>query len=219
MTVRIMIVDDDPLVRSGLRLLLGGEPNLEIVADAPDGRAAIDRHRQDPVDLILMDLRMPVLDGIEATRELKTMSPAPAVIVLTTFDADDYVVRALSVGADGFLLKDTPPAEIVTAIGNVASGQPALSPSVTATLIKRVVDGSGAGDLHPTPASYRVAVLTERERDVAQSLARGSSNAEIAAELYMSVATVKAHISHIFTKLDATNRVQVAILMHDAGLA
>lgn len=211
-----MIVDDDPLVRSGLRLLLGGDAELEIVADAANGRDAIDRHQRDPVDLMLMDLRMPVLDGIEATRELKAGHSAPAVIVLTTFDADDYVVRALAVGADGFLLKDTPPAEIISAIRTVASGQPALSPSVTAALIKRVVDAPDSRSAQPHDA---LAALTERERDVAVCLARGSSNAEIATELYMSVATVKAHISHIFTKLDVTNRVQVAIIMHDAGLA
>ena len=119
-----MIVDDDPLVRSGLRLLLGGDAELEIVADAANGRDAIDRHQRDPVDLMLMDLRMPVLDGIEATRELKAGHSAPAVIVLTTFDADDYVVRALSAGAAGFLLKDTPPPQIVAAIEKVVAGEP-----------------------------------------------------------------------------------------------
>ncbi|WP_026918363.1 response regulator [Gordonia shandongensis] len=216
MTSRVMIVDDDPLVRSGLRLLVGGDRSLEVVAEAADGRRAVELHAQDPVDLVLMDLRMPVMDGIEATKALKAASPPPAVIVLTTFDADDHVVRALAVGADGFLLKDTPPEEIVAAIGAVREGRPALSPSVTAALIKQVVDGH-----EPTrdrPVADAVAALTDREREVAVNLARGSSNAEIAEALYMSVATVKAHISHIFTKLDASNRVQVAIAMHDAGL-
>ncbi len=213
---RIMLVDDDPLVRSGLRLMLGGSA-LEIVAEAGDGREALELYSADPVDLVLMDLRMPVLDGIAATSEFKKLLDPPAVIVLTTFDADDYVVRALAVGADGFLLKDTPPRDIVTAINNVLSGQPALSPSVTAALIKQVVDGRG--DDKAGRAEKAIGELTERERDVAICLAKGASNAEIGAELYMSVPTVKAHISHIFAKLGASNRVQVAILLHDAGLA
>ncbi|MDF0530758.1 response regulator transcription factor [Tsukamurella sp. 8F] len=221
MTARLMLVDDDPLVRSGLRLLLGGSSAFDVVAEAGNGREAVDLHRADPVDVVLMDLRMPVMDGIEATALLKREPPAPAVLVLTTFDADDYVVRALAVGADGFLLKDTPPGGIVAAIERVLAGDPALSPSVTAALIKQVVhghsDGPGA-DGRAAPAQQAVETLTPRERDVAISLARGASNAEIAAELYLSVPTVKAHISRIFTKLDATNRVQVAIAMHDAGL-
>ncbi len=215
MTARIMIVDDDPLVRSGLRLLLGGDAELDIVAEAGNGQEALDSHRDDPVDLILMDLRMPVLDGIEATGRFKALPAPPAVIVLTTFDADDFVVRALAMGADGFLLKDTAPDQIVAAIHHVLAGQPALSPSVTAALIKQVVDGGGARSFS---ATTRIESLTAREHDVAVELARGASNAEIADRLYMSLATVKAHISHIFTKLDASNRVQVAILMHDAGV-
>lgn len=215
-TTRVMIVDDDPLVRSGLRLLLGGDAGIDVVAEASNGRDAVDSLRANPVDVVLMDLRMPVMDGIEATALLKRSDIAPAVIVLTTFDADDYVVRALSVGADGFLLKDTPPADIVAAIGQVRAGQPVLSPTATAALIKQVVDGSD--DERSAPAIRAVGLLTGRERDVADCLARGASNAEIAAELFMSVATVKAHISRIFTKLGVTNRVQVAITMHDAGL-
>ncbi|MGW0039340.1 response regulator [Gordonia sp. NPDC003376] len=216
MSARIMIVDDDPLVRSGLRLLLGGTPDLQIVAEAADGRVAVETHTADPVDLVLMDLRMPEMDGIAATSALKSGDDPPAVIVLTTFDADDYVVRALAVGADGFLLKDTPPAEIVAAITGVLDGRPALSPSVTAALIRQVVDNGDTGG--SSVAQDALSALTDRERDVAVALARGASNAEIAADLHLSVATVKAHISHIFTKLDATNRVQVAILVHDAGL-
>ncbi|MBD0023084.1 response regulator [Gordonia pseudamarae] len=217
MTARIMLVDDDPLVRSGLRLLLGGQSDLAIVAVAANGREAVTMYTADPVDLLLMDLRMPVLDGIDATRTLKQLPTPPAILVLTTFDADDYVVRALAVGADGFLLKDTDPPEIVDAIREVLAGRPALSPSVTAALIKQVVDGSG-GD-RSAAARRAAALLTDREREVAVCLATGNSNAEIAAELFMSVATVKAHISHIFGKLGAANRVQVAIVMHDAGLA
>lgn len=213
---RIMLVDDDPLVRSGLSLLLGGDRELEVVAEAVHGADALGRHAADPVDLVLMDLRMPVMDGIAATAAFKALAQAPSVIVLTTFDADDYVVRALAVGADGFLLKDTPPADIVAAIKNVLSGHPALSPSVTAALIKQVVDSNG--DDRSQSAERAIADLTDRERDVATCVAQGASNAEIASELYMSVATVKAHISHIFVKLGASNRVQVAIAVHDAGL-
>lgn len=215
MTARIMIVDDDPLVRSGLRLLLGGDSGLDIVAEASNGQEALDTHDAGSVDLVLMDLRMPILDGIAATGRFKALPSAPAVIVLTTFDADDYVVRALAMGADGFLLKDTPPDDIVAAIHDVLDGRPALSPSVTAALIKQVVSTGGH---RASSAAGRVDQLTARERDVAVELARGASNAEIAERLYMSLATVKAHISHIFTKLDASNRVQVAILMHDAGM-
>ncbi|EME19175.1 response regulator transcription factor [Rhodococcus triatomae] len=216
MTVRLMIVDDDPLVRAGLSLILGGDLELAVSGEASDGQEAVDRHRDDPVDVVLMDLRMPVLDGIAATAELKRLPQPPAVIVLTTFDADDHVIRALAVGADGFLLKDTPPADIVTAIKDVVAGHPALSPAITALLIDKVVrqtDGErrdGAGEL--------VATLTDRELEVATALARGASNAEVAEKLFMSLATVKAHISRIFAKLGANNRVQVAICMHDAGL-
>ncbi|NDZ93998.1 response regulator transcription factor [Streptomyces sp. SID6673] len=218
MSAHIMIVDDDPLVRSGLRLLLGGDPELDVAAEASNGQDAVDRHRADPVDMVLMDLRMPVMDGIAATAALKATERPPSVIVLTTFDADDYVVRALAVGADGFLLKDTAPQDIVAAIKNVLRGEPALSPSVTAALIKQVVHNGGvAGRSSPERAS--LGSLTEREREVAVCLAKGASNAEIAEQLYMSVATVKAHISHIFGKLGTSNRVQVAIIMHDADLA
>ena len=173
MTARIMIVDDDPLVRSGLRLLLGGDAGLDIVAEAGNGQEALDTHATAPVDLVLMDLRMPVLDGIAATGRFKALASPPAIIVLTTFDADDYVVRALAMGADGFLLKDTPPDDIVAAIHQVLDGRPALSPSVTAALIKQVVTSGG----HRTSSAVeRVDRLTARERDVAVELARGASN-------------------------------------------
>jgi DNA-binding NarL/FixJ family response regulator len=167
-----------------------------------------------------MDIRMPRLDGLDATRELHTRNDAPRVIVLTTFDADEDVVRALGAGADGFLLKDTPPAEILAAIRRVADGEPMLSPSVTRTLITRLrseQDDTEAID-RAADAEARLAALTERERDVALAVGRGLSNAEIAAELHLSVATVKAHVSRLFDKLQVTNRVQIAICVHDAGL-
>lgn len=213
---RLLLVDDDALVRAGLALMLGGSDELEVVAEASNGREAVARVREGDVDVVLMDLRMPVMDGIDATAEIVALPSAPRVLVLTTFDADDYVVRALAAGAHGFLLKDTPPAQIVEAIATVTSGEPALSPAITRRLIEQVTDGSGDG--REARAAELVASLTDRERDVARAIGRGASNAEIASELHLSLATVKAHISHLFTKLDAVNRVQVAITMHDAGL-
>ncbi len=213
---RVLITDDDALVRAGLALMLGGAPDLEVVAEAANGAEALKLIRAHEVDVVLMDLRMPVMDGIEATSKIRALEDGPKVIVLTTFDADEYVVRALAAGANGFLLKDTPPAEIVAAIGKVEAGEPMLSPAITTQLIRQVTDQ--APDGRSESALARVATLTERERDVALAIGSGSSNAEIAQQLHLSVATVKAHISHLFLKLEATNRVQVAICMHDAGL-
>ncbi|MTB86785.1 response regulator transcription factor [Aeromicrobium senzhongii] len=213
--IRVLITDDDPLVRAGLSLMLGGAASLEVVAEAADGREAVAAVREHAVDVVLMDLRMPVMDGIEATRAIVASPEPPKVLVLTTFDADDYVVRALSAGAAGFLLKDTPPPQIVDAIQKVADGEPMLSPTVTENLIRRVTADST--DTRRSGAARLVDTLSERELEVARAIGQGSSNAEIAAELFMSVATVKAHISRIFTKLDAGNRVQVAITMHEAG--
>jgi len=214
--IRILIVDDDPLVRSGLALILGGSTTLQVVAQAGNGKeglAAIDEHLP---DVVLMDIRMPRVDGLAATEALRARAGAPEGIVLTTFDADEHVLGALAAGADGFVLKDTPPQEIVTAIRTVAAGDPMLSPSVTATLIRQVRAGT---DERADAARRRLDTLTEREHDVAVAVGRGLSNAEIAAELYLSVPTVKAHVSRLFDKLHVSNRVQIAICVHDAGLA
>ena len=214
--IRVLIVDDDALVRSGLRLMLGGADDVDVVGEAGDGadgeRAAADL----AADVVLMDIRMPVMDGIEATRRIAETAGS-RVIVLTTFSADDDVHHALAAGADGYLLKDTPPADIVVAIRRVAAGEPMLSPSVTETLIRGVRDGHGA---HRAPAEVPawVAGMTERERDVALAVGRGLSNAEIADELFMSVATVKAYVSRLMAKIGADNRVQVALRVHEAGL-
>ena len=216
MTIRVLLTDDDALVRAGLALILGGASEIEVVGEAANGQEAVRRVREGGVDLVLMDIRMPVMDGIAATAAVRAMPSPPKVIVLTTFDADEYVVRALAAGANGFLLKDTPPADIVDAITRVVAGEPMLSPAITEQLIRQVTDA--VPDSLSVRAVERVASLTDREREVAIAVGRGSSNAEIAAALHMSVATVKAHISHLFTKLDATNRVQVAIAMHEAGL-
>jgi len=170
-------------------------------------------------DVVLMDIRMPRMNGLDATAELAKRPDAPAVIVLTTFDADEYVVRALREGATGFLLKDTPPASIVDAVRKVAIGEPMLSPSVTAQLIRQISDTAGTSAVdRATLARGRLGSLSEREYEVAVAVGTGKSNAAIAAELYMSVATVKAHVSRILTKLDASNRVHIAICVHDAGL-
>ena len=216
MTTRVLLTDDDALVRAGLALILGGSPDITVVGEATNGAEAIAMVQTGGVDVVLMDIRMPVMDGIAATAALLELAEPPKVIVLTTFDADEYVVRALAAGAHGFLLKDTPPADIVAAIGKVVDGEPMLSPTITAQLIRQVTES--APDERGDEALMLAKTLTAREREVAIAVGKGSSNAEIAADLHMSVATVKAHISHIFTKLDVTNRVQVAICMHDAEL-
>lgn len=211
---RVLVVDDDALVRSALVLMLGGEPDLEVVGEAVDGRQAVDRAAATRAHVVLMDIRMPVMGGLEATRVLCATPGAPRVIVLTTFDADDYVVEAVGAGADGFLLKDTPPAEIVAAVRAVAAGEPMLSPSATRALVaaarRRPADDRGQ------EARARLTRLTEREAEVADAVARGLSNSEVAAELSLSVATVKAHVSRLFDKLGVVNRVQIAICVHDA---
>jgi len=213
---RVLLVDDDPLVRSALTLMLGGQPDLEVVGEASDGRAGVATARALRPAVVLMDIRMPVLNGLEATRLLHADPQPPRVIVLTTFDADEYVVEAIASGADGFLLKDTAPAKIVEAIRKVVEGEPMLSPSAASTLIRQFRERNG--DDRAALAVARLKTLTERERDVAVCVGRGLSNAEIAAELFLSVPTVKAHVSRLFDKLEATNRVQIAICVHDAGL-
>jgi DNA-binding NarL/FixJ family response regulator len=216
--VSVVVVDDDALVRAGLRLILGGAPEVEVVADAADGADAVEAVRRHRPGVVLMDIRMPRMDGLEATRQVAVLPDAPRVIVLTTFDTDDMVLQALRAGAAGFLLKDTPPERLVAAVRAAAAGEPTLSPSVMAQLIARVSTEVPDRSNGPRAARQRIASLTDREREVAVVLARGLSNAEIAAELYLSVPTVKTHLSRILDKLGAANRVQAAIAVHDAGL-
>jgi DNA-binding NarL/FixJ family response regulator len=214
--IRVLLVDDDALVRSGLRIMLAGAANLDVVAEAADGHevlGAVDLHRP---DVVLMDIRMPRLDGIAATRLLVAQPHPPAVVVLTTFDADELVLRALQAGAAGFLLKDTPPAEIVRAIELVHAGDAMLSPAVTRRLISLVAGDSDAA-ARADHARDRMAALSPRERDVALAVARGQANAEIAAALHLSVPTVKAHVSRLLDKFDVDNRVQIALLVKDAS--
>ncbi|MFV2144133.1 response regulator [Isoptericola sp. G70] len=220
-SISVVVVDDDALVRAGLGLILGGAPEVRVVGDAGDGDDGVDLVRRLRPDVVLMDIRMPRVDGIEATRQIVAQGDgASRVIVLTTFDTDDMVLRALRAGAAGFLLKDTPPDRLVAAVRAAADGEPTLSPSVMNQLIAQFStapeDGSGDARLM---ARRRLATLTDREREVAAVLAEGLSNAEIGARLYMSVPTVKTHVSRILDKLGAANRVQAAIAVHDAGLS
>ncbi|MGC5034673.1 response regulator transcription factor [Streptomyces sp. DT190] len=214
--IRLLLVDDDPLVRAGLSLMLGGAGDIEIVGEAADGgevESLVDRVRP---DVVLMDIRMPGVDGLTATERLRGREKAPQVIVLTTFHADEQVLRALRAGAAGFVLKDTPPAEILTAVRRVAAGDPVLSPAVTRQLMRHAA--GTAADTRRTRARARMAGLNDREREVAVAVGRGLSNADIAAGLYMSVATVKTHVSRVLAKLGLDNRVQIALLAYDAGL-
>jgi len=213
--IRVLLVDDDALVRAGLRMILSSAEDLDLVGEVDDGARAVAAVREHRPDVVLMDIRMPEMDGITATAALRRLDAPPQVIVLTTFQADEQVLSALRVGASGFLLKDTPPAEILNAVRLVAAGDAMLSPSVTRTLL------SHFGDTEATErrraAAQRLATLTDREREVALAVGSGASNAEVAASLFMSEATVKAHVSRLFTKLFVTNRVHIAIVVHDAG--
>lgn len=213
--VRVVLVDDDALVRAGLRMMLGGDARIEVIGEAENGRDGVDLITRRRPDVALMDIRMPVMDGLAAVREVVARGSAARVIVLTTFDADDMVLTALRDGASGFLLKDTPPAALVDAVLRVARGEPMLSPSVTT----RVIAAATRAPASDSDARALAATLTAREREVAVAVARGLSNAEIAGELFLSIATVKTHVGRLFTKLEATNRVQIARKVHDAGLA
>jgi DNA-binding NarL/FixJ family response regulator len=213
--IRVLIVDDDALVRSALSMFLAGVQDIAIVGEAADGAEVLDAVDKLGPDVVLMDIRMPVMDGLAATELLRARDGAPEVIVLTTFEADDYVLRALRAGASGFLLKDTPPPEVIRAVQAVAAGEPILSPTITRRLIGHVTDGDL--DERRRRAKARLSQLTDREREVAIAIALGRSNAEISRELYMSIATVKAHVSRILEKLGLNNRVQIALLAHDAG--
>jgi DNA-binding NarL/FixJ family response regulator len=214
MSIRVAVVDDDAMVRAALTMMLDGADDIRVVAEAADGSevaAALDAHT---ADVVLMDLRMPQVDGITATRRVRERPNPPEVVVLTTFDADDDVIAALQAGAAGYLLKDTPPDRLVAALRRVADGEPILSPEIT----RRLMDATATSATSRQQARSTLAGLTDRESEVVVAVARGRSNAEIAGELYMSVATVKAHVSSILAKLEMTNRTQLALLVHDAGV-
>jgi DNA-binding NarL/FixJ family response regulator len=213
-SVRVLVADDHALVRAGFRVLIDSEPDLEVVGEAADGLRAVDLAAAVAPDVVLMDIRMPGMDGVTATRQITShQDPGrPArVLVLTTFDLDEYVYAALRAGASGFLLKDAPPHDLLTAIRVIAAGEALLAPSMTRKLIREFTRQS------PAPARQALDGLTDREGDVLALLARGLSNAEIAAELVVSLATVKTHVSRLLTKLSARDRAQLIVMAYESG--
>jgi len=222
-TIRVLVADDQAMIRAGLRMILDNEPDLAVVAEAADGLAAVEAAASARPDVVLMDVRMPLLDGLEATRRIVASSDAPPrMIVLTTFDDDEYLFEALRAGASGFLLKDVGPDPLIEAIHTVARHESLLAPAVTRRVIERYVelDGAAAGRSGPTPMAEAVARagLTDREREVLVGLAAGWSNTELAAELYLSEATVKTHVSSVLAKLGLRSRVQAVIAAYESGL-
>ena len=212
--IRVLIADDQALVRAGFRVLIDSAADLEVVGEAGDGAEAIALARSTHADVVLMDVRMPVLDGLAATRELAGDEGGPRIIILTTFDIDEYVFEALRAGASGFLLKDTEPAELLAAVRVVAGGEALLAPSVTRRLIEEFATRP---DPHRTPPQA-LKVLTEREREVLALVARGLSNGEIATELFISPATAKTHVSRVMMKLGARDRAQLVVTAYETGL-
>ncbi|UFU05779.1 response regulator transcription factor [Ruania halotolerans] len=210
--IRLLVVDDDPLVRGALTLMLDGAEGIDVVADAGDGSQVREVLDSRQVDVVVMDLRMPRMDGIEATRRVRARTDPPEVLVLTTFDADENVLAALRAGAAGFLLKDTEPERVVEAVRRVAAGEPVFSVAVLRGLLDRARTRADSA----ARARRAVNTLTVRERDVAREVSLGASNAEIARTLGMSIATVKAHISRMLSELGLGNRTQLALLVHDA---
>ena len=215
MSIRVLIADDQALVRSGFRLILEARDDLDVVGEAENGAQAIELARALEPDVVLMDVRMPVLDGVEATRRLLEAGSCARVIILTTFDLDEYVFEALRAGASGFLLKDVQPAQLVEAIRVVASGEALLAPSVTRRLLDRFAASLDALERKPPP---ELDSLTPRELEILRLIAAGLSNAEIAAELFVSETTVKTHVSSVLRKLQLRDRVQAVVLAYEAGL-
>lgn len=213
--ITVALVDDDPMVRTGLNFILKGEDSIDVAWQAGDGAEALTNLRDRPVDVVLLDVRMPGLDGLATLEELRGWQTRPRVIVLTTFNTDDYVVRALKLGADAFLLKDADPARLVEAIQRVAAGENVLAPDVTRTLITVATDAPAAGD---PSARALVAALTEREREVAVLMTQGLTNNQIGTRLHLSLASVKSHLTSMFVKLGVDNRVSAAMIIRDAGL-
>jgi DNA-binding NarL/FixJ family response regulator len=213
MTIRVVLADDQPLVRSGLRVLMADHPDLEVVGEAGTGAEAVRLVEESDPDIVVMDIRMPGMDGIEATRRLTSASGGARVLVLTTFDHDDYVYGALRAGASGFLVKDMALDDILAAIRVVAAGDALIAPSVTRRLIERFAEPPG-----PAPAARALPGITEREREVLVLIARGLSNSEIAESLFISVATVKAYVTRLLTKLDARDRARLVVLAYETGL-
>jgi DNA-binding NarL/FixJ family response regulator len=212
---RVGLIDDDSLVRAGLAMILGADPGIEVVGQGADGSEAVPLVHKHRPDVLLMDVRMPTLDGIAATKAVTALPNPPKIIMLTTFDMDEYVFQALEAGASGFLLKDTPPQELARAVHVVAGGAAMLSPTVTRRMLSHFSEANPGTRQERHPGLEQ---LTERETEVLGAVGAGLSNAQIGMRLFMSEATVKAHVSKIFAKLDCTNRVQIAIIAHEAGL-
>ena len=212
---RVGLIDDDSLVRAGLAMILGADPGIEVVGQGADGSEAVPLVQKHRPDVLLMDVRMPTLDGIAATKAVTALPSPPKIIMLTTFDMDEYVFQALEAGASGFLLKDTPPQDLARAVHVVAGGEAMLSPTVTRRMLSHFSDANPGSRQERHPGLDQ---LTERETEVLGAVGAGLSNAQIGMRLFMSEATVKAHVSKIFAKLDCTNRVQIAIIAHEAGL-
>jgi DNA-binding NarL/FixJ family response regulator len=212
MTTRVLLADDQELVRAGFRMILETQADIEVVGDAGDGVEAVAATRRLQPDVVLMDIRMPNLDGLQATKQLMAAGSASRVVILTTFDLDEYVYQALSAGASGFLLKNAPPEQLIGAVRVVAAGDALLAPSITRRVIQQFAR------LPPPGGADALAGLTQRERQVLQLVARGLSNAEIAAELFVSDATVKSHVAHLLAKLRLRDRVQAVVLAYESGL-
>ncbi|WP_411070802.1 response regulator [Streptomyces sp. cmx-4-25] len=214
--IRVVIADDEPLIRAGIRMILNSDPEIQVVGEAADGRAAVEAARAHAADVVLLDIQMPVLDGLSALPELRRAAPAARVVVLTTFGERENVLRALEYGGAGFLLKDTAPAELIGAVRAAAAGDAYLSPAATRHVVERLAKGREAA--RAEEARGRVAALSEKERDVLALLGEGLSNADAGRRLHMSEGTVKTYVSRILAKLDCENRVQAALLARDAGL-
>ncbi len=216
MTIRVLLVDDQALVRSGFRMLIESSDDIEVVGEAGDGVQALEAIAATPVDVVLMDIRMPVMDGVEATRRIVASGSSAHVLVLTTFDADEYVYAALRAGASGFMLKDSHPDELLHAIHSIANGDAVMAPSATRRLLDHVIP------MLPTSRDSReharLAVLTDREREVLGEIAQGATNAEISTRLYMAEGTVKTHIGRLLAKLQARDRVQLVLIAYETGL-
>lgn len=213
---RVGLIDDDSLVRAGLAMILGADPGIEVVCQGGDGNEAVTLVQKHRPDVLLMDVRMPGLDGIAATTAVSALSNPPKIIMLTTFDMDEYVFQALEAGASGFLLKDTPPQDLARAVHVVAGGDAMLSPTITRRMLSHFSDANPGSRQEQHPGLDQ---LTDRETEVLGAVGAGLSNAQIGMRLFMSEATVKAHVSKIFAKLDCSNRVQIAIIAHESGLS
>jgi DNA-binding NarL/FixJ family response regulator len=212
--IRVVIADDQALLRGGFRMILESQKDIEVVGEAADGREALEQARALEPDVVLMDIRMPELDGLEATRQLVDADGAPRILILTTFDLDEYVYEAMKAGASGFLLKEVRPEQLADAVRVVAAGETLVSPAITRRLVEEFVRRRPPGSGPPTAVSE----LTERELEVLKLVARGLSNGEIAAELFVSEATVKTHVTHVLTKLGLRDRVQAVVLAYESGL-